>query len=118
MAEKHIHPAIQEELDMLRGRFPGKFELTLDEYAELFRISRHYASQHFYRINCGRHKIAHKRIGRTIIIPMLDMAYWLAQRRNDGVKKLILPSVEETRAAMASRRGFSSTPNWDYRKLC
>lgn len=117
MAEKHIHPAIQEELDMLRERFPNKQELTLDDYAAYFGIDRHYASQHFHRINCGRLKIAHKRIGKTIIIPLLDFAYWLAQHKVVNGKSLILPSAEETRAAMAHRRGFSSEPKWDYRKL-
>lgn len=117
MAEKHIHPAIQEELDMLRERFPGKQELTLDDYASYFCIDRHYASQHFYRINAGKLKIDHKRIGKLIIIPMLDFAYWLAKCKVVNGKQLILPTVEETRAAMTSRRGFSSVPKWDYRTL-
>lgn len=117
MSEKHIHPAIQEELDMLRERFPGKQELLLEDYADYFHIDRHYASQHFYRINCGKVKINHKRIGKLIIIPMLDFAYWLAQTKVVNGKSLILPSAAETKAAMNNRSGFTSTPNWDYRKL-
>jgi hypothetical protein len=118
MAEKHIHPAIQEELDMLKERFPGKQELFLEDYADYFHIDRHYASQHFYRINCGKLKINHKRIGKLIIIPMLDFAYWLAQNKVVNGKALILPSAEQTRAAMNNRRGFSSAPKYDdYRKL-
>jgi len=77
----NLHPAIEEELNMLKERFPGKLELTLDDYADYFSIDRHYASQHFSRINKGRYKIAHKRIGRKIIIPLLDFAYWLAQNK-------------------------------------
>ena len=117
MAERNIHPAIQEELDMLRERFPGKQELLLDDYADYFGIDRHYASQHFYRINTGRLKINHKRIGKLIIIPILDFAYWLAQQKVVNGKRLILPTAEETKAAMNNRRGFSSTPKWDYRNL-
>ena len=117
MSEKHIHPAIQEELDMLKERFPGKQELFLDDYADYFHIDRHYASQHFNRINDGKLKINHKRIGKLIIIPMLDFAYWLAQTKVVNGKALILPSAAQTKAAMNNRRGFSATPNWDYRKL-
>jgi hypothetical protein len=73
-----MHPAIQEELDMLHERFPGKCELTLDEYAEYFNIDRKYAPEHFAKMNHGPDKIGHKRIGRKIFIPMLDFAFWLA----------------------------------------
>ncbi len=114
---RHIHPAIQEELDMLKERFPTKLELTLDDYAEYFGIDRHYASQHFSRINAGKIKLAHKRIGKLIIIPTLDFAYWLAQHKIMNGRALILPSPEEVQASMKSRRGFSSAPKYDYRKL-
>ncbi|MDR2532133.1 MAG: hypothetical protein LBC82_04745 [Oscillospiraceae bacterium] len=77
----NTHPAIQEELEMLKERFPGKLELTLDEYADYFGIGRHYACQHFSRINSGKNKINHKRIGKLIIIPLIDFAYWLAQQK-------------------------------------
>jgi hypothetical protein len=76
-----MHPAIQEELEMLRERFPGKNELTFVEYAEYFGISRKFAPQHFARINRGPDKIGHKKIGRKTIIPFLDFAFWLANKK-------------------------------------
>ena len=113
-----LHPAIREELEMLRERFPGKVELSLDDYADYFGISRHYASQHLSRTNEGKNKIAHKRIGKTIIIPFIDFAYWLACHKIglDG-RPLILPSSDEIKQGMKGRRGFSNTPTYDYRKL-
>jgi len=102
-----IHPAIEEELSMLRERFPGKAELTLDDYAEYFGINRHYAAQHFFRTNRGPQKIAHKRIGRKrIIIPLADFAYWLAQKKVVDGRPLILPTPEQLRQDMKRRRGF------------
>ena len=112
-----MHDAIREELEMLHERFPGKSELTFDEYAEYFDISRHYASQHFSRMNAGRNKIAHKRFGKKIVIPMIDFAYWLAQHKVMNGSKVILPSEESVRESMKRRRGFSHTPKYDYRQL-
>ena len=113
-----LHPAIQEELDMLKERFPGKVELTLDDYADYFGISRSYAAQHFDRINQKRCKIAHKRIGRKrIIIPLIDFAYWLAQQKVVDGKPLILPTPEQLQQDMKRRRGFSADPKDDYRRL-
>jgi hypothetical protein len=112
-----IHPAIQEELDMLRERFPGKYELTLSDYADYFGISRHYASQHFNRMNRGREKIGHKRFGREIIIPTLDFAYWLARHKVIDGSLIMLPSQEELKESMKKRRGFSSQKKYDYRQL-
>lgn len=117
MSGRPIHPAIQEELDMLRERFPDKAELTLDEYAEYFEIGRHYACQHFSRINAGANKISHKRIGKKIIIPVLDFAYWLAQQKVVDGHALILPTEEDIKQSMKRRRGFSSTPKYDYRSV-
>ena len=111
-----IHPAIQEELDMLKCRFPGKVELTLDDYADYFGIGRAYASKHFMRKNKGNCKISHKRIGKRIIIPMLDFAYWLAQQKIVGGKALILQNKDDLQASMKHRRGFSAK-KYDYRNL-
>jgi len=113
-----IHPAIQEELDMLRERFPGKQELNLNDYAAYFEIDRHYASQHFSRINSGKRKIAHKRIGKTILIPFVDFAYWLASHKLDvNGKPIVITTQEEIKVAMKSRGGFSSTSVHNYRRL-
>ena len=80
-------------------------------------IDRHYACQHFSRINNGIHKIAHKRIGRKIIIPMLDFAYWLTQKKVVDGYALILPSEEDLKKDMKRRRGFSSAPKYNYRSI-
>ena len=113
-----IHPAIAKELEMLKERFPGKNELTLDEYAEYFGISRHYASQHFNRVNESQIKIDHKRIGKAIIIPFIDFAYWLACHKTSNGMPLVLPSLDVTRQGMKQRRGFSMKPDYgNYRKL-
>ena len=88
-----VHPAVADELNLLKERFQGKGELTLDDYADYFGISRHYASQHFMRANRGNIKIAHKRIGKNDFrIALIDFAYWLASKKIDanGVP-IILP---------------------------
>ncbi len=113
----NLHPAIEEELEMLREKFPGKTELTLDDYAAYFEINRQYASKHFLRKNNGPLKIAHKRIGKKIIIPLVDFAYWLAQHKVVDGHALVLPSEEELQNDMKRRRGFSPTKKYDYRRL-
>lgn len=112
-----IHPAVQEELDMLRERFPGVAELTLDEYAAYWGIARRYASQHFSRANGGAQKIGHKRIGRRIIIPVADFAYWLASKKIVDGAPLVLPAPDELKADMKNRRGFGSSGKTGYRAL-
>jgi len=110
-----MHLAIEEELSMLKERFPGKSEMTLDEYAVYFCITRHYASQHFSNINMGTIKINHKRIGKKIIIPFVDFAYWLAQKKIVDGKPFRLEGDIE--AEMKRRRGFSAAPKHNYRQL-
>ena len=117
MTNTKIHPAIQEELDMLRERYPNKTEITLDEYADYFGLERKYAGQHFRRLNEKSNKMSHKKLGRKIIIPLIDFAYWLAKQKVVEGKLLILPSREEVEKSMKSRRGFSSTPKYNYRSL-
>ena len=114
-----MHPAIQEELDMLKERFPGKVELTLDEYAEYNNISRRNAPRHFRTANNGKNKIGHKRIGKKIIIPILDFAYWLAQQKIVDGHALVLPCDGDLKQEMKRRRGFgqTNTPQYDYRRL-
>jgi hypothetical protein len=117
MTAATIHPAIQEELNMLRERFPGKVELTLDDYALYFGIGRRYACQHFGLKNRGPQKIGHKRIGKKIIIPLLDFAYWLAQQKVVNGQALVLPGQANIAESMKRRRGFCSTPKFEYRQL-
>jgi len=112
-----IHPAIQEELDMLRERFPGMTELTLDEYAEYHRIGRRNAARHFRSANRGVRKINHKQIGKTIIIPLIDFAYWLAQQKVVDGQSIVLPCDGDIKEVMKRRRGFNSAPQHEYRRL-
>jgi len=112
-----IHPAILEELTTLQERFPGMNELTLDEYADYNGIGRRNAARHFRRANEGRHKIGHKQIGKRIVIPMRDYAYWLAQQKIVDGSPLILPGDGDVNQTMKRRRGFSSTPQYEYRRL-
>ena len=102
---------------MLKERFPGKQELTLDDYAEYFQISRVYASKHLLRNNHGRFKIAHKRMGRRIIIPIIDFAYWLAQCKISDGRPIVMPTAEELRLDMKQRHGFNPKPKYNYRRL-
>jgi len=115
----NLHPAIQEELDMLKERFPGKLELSLNEYAEYFDIKRDNADRHFRNVNRkSKNKIASKRIGQKYIIPILDFAYWLAQQKIVDGQALILPGYGDLKQEMKRRRGFGSAPaRHDYRRL-
>ena len=110
-----MHAAISEELEMLRQRFPGKSELSLDDYAEYFGLRRQYAPQHFCNINRGSHKINHKRIGRKITIPLLDFAHWLARHKVVDGKPLQLSGG--IKAEMKRRRGFAQAQSSDYRGI-
>lgn len=112
-----MHPAVKEELDALKERFPGKTELTLDEYADYFGIGRRGASRHFNRQNSGPRKIGHKRVGRKLIIPMLDFAYWLAQHKVVDGMPLTLNLAGDVNQAMKRRRGFCQTQDYGYRQL-
>ena len=103
------HPAIIAELDILRKLFPGKEQLTLDDYAEYYQINSRYAAQHFSRANKQKIKIAHKRIGKTILISVLDFAYYQAQHKiTDSGDLLILPEPDKLSVSMKRRRGFCS----------
>ena len=86
------------ELNMLKARYPGKMELTYDEYADYFGISRHHASQHF---KARRKEIPHKQIGKKVIIPMVDFAFWLAQQKVVNGKPILLTQADKKR-----QRGF------------
>ena len=108
-----MHPAVKEELDMLKEQFPNKTAMTLDDYAEYFGISRRYAPEHFAKANMSRHRINHRRIGRKISIPLLDFAYWLAQQKIVDGKPLLLNIDVD----MKRRRGFGQAQKHDYRSV-
>ena len=117
MTEQRIHPAIREELEMLQQRFPGKQELTMDDYAEYWCISRHYVTQHLSRLNKRHPKLDYKRVGRRFIFPMLEFAYFLAQCKVVNGAPIMLSTSEDLKDSMKRRRGFSSKPSYNYRSL-
>jgi hypothetical protein len=86
------------ELNMLRERYPGKSEITYDEYADYFDIGRHHASAHF---NKRKSEIAHKQIGRKVTIPLIDFAYYLAKQKFVSGKRVVLTPND-----MKRKRGF------------
>jgi DNA polymerase III epsilon subunit-like protein len=113
-----MHPAIKEELDMLRERFPGKSEATLDDWAAYFGIDRRNAPRHFNRETQDGKTIGHKKIGKrgSPVIPMLDFAYWLAQRKVVDGMPLVLNGGGNIKTEMKRRRGFCA-PQHEYRQL-
>jgi len=114
----NVHPAILEEISVLRALFPGKEEMTLNEYAAYFGIGRANAARHFKDMNKGPRKIGHKRIGRKVIIPIVDFAFWLAHKKVLESGEILIMPYDNINDAMKRRRGFSSKYNYDnYRRL-
>ena len=91
---------IAAELSMLRERYPDTPELTFDQYADYFEISRHHASQHF---NKRRKEIPHKQIGRKVTILLSDFALYLANQKIVNGRRLTLTADD-----MKRKRGFCS----------
>ena len=86
-----MHPLVKKELDDLKERFPGKTEMTLDEWAVYFGIRRTYASQHFKLVTAGDIKVAYKRVGKRYVIKFKDFAFWLAQHYENDAMLRTLP---------------------------
>ena len=95
------HPLIKAEHDNLLIQFPGRALINLDEYAELFRISRRLASQHLHRRG-----IPYTKIGRIVYVNLTDLATYLAQCKQ-GVNTPKIMSSINYKEEMKRRRGFS-----------
>ena len=96
-----INSSVQAELENLQIQFGKQSMLTLDDYAELYRIPRHRASQHL-----RRRGIPAIKEGKSLYISMLDLAKYKADRKEGRPTGLTLATASyEDR--MKSRRGFS-----------
>ncbi|MDR2558897.1 MAG: helix-turn-helix domain-containing protein [Oscillospiraceae bacterium] len=95
-----LHSLVRQELDNLEIQFPGQAQINLDEYAELYKINRRYASQHLQRRN-----IPATKEGKCLYISMTDLATYKAQRKS-GKNPLIIPPHDGVSAEMKRRRGF------------
>lgn len=96
-----LHPAIRHELDALEIQFPGKAYLTLDDYAALYNIDRHYASKHLKRKG-----IPATKEGQSIYVSTLDLAIYKANRKL-GNKAPLLADKMDVKDEMRRRRGFA-----------
>ena len=99
----NLHPLIRQELDSFSLQFPSKSHINLDQYAELYGISRRNASQHL-----RRRGIPYTKEGRDVYISLIDLATYKAQRKQ-GVNNPIItkPSPGQLAQEMKNRRGFS-----------
>lgn len=109
-----MHEAVARELAALKERYPGKTELSMDDYADCFGIKRHYASRHLRNINKGTPKIAYRRIGNVITIPILYFAYWKAQTLKVDEKSLELPPLITLMVDTKRTRGFCAPSKTNY----
>jgi hypothetical protein len=89
--EARLYSAAAEELQTLKERYPDRAELTLDDYADYWGISRRFASQHLQRLNQSKIKLTYRRIGRRITFPLLDFAVFLAQHRIENGAAIEIP---------------------------
>jgi len=97
---KNLHPLIRDELDNLAIQFPGQSQIDLDQYAELYKIGRRYASRHLKRRN-----IPATKEGRCIYISMLDLATYKAKRKMGNDPLIVKP--RDIKEEMNRNRGFS-----------
>jgi hypothetical protein len=79
---------------MLKERYPNKAELSLEDYADFWGISRRFAAQHLQRINKGRVKLTYRRIGRRITFPLVAFAEFLAKNRVEDGKPIDITPFE------------------------
>ena len=96
LANQHV----AKEYDNLRLQFGNKSHLDLDDYSALFRCDRSKASRHL-----KMRGIPHVKVGQKILIPTLEVAYYLAKqmaKRKNEV--LVFPETNEDKK---SRTGFS-----------
>jgi hypothetical protein len=94
--EARLHKAVAEELQMLKERYPDRAELTLDDYADYWGISRRFAAQHLQRLNQKKIKLTYRRIGRRFTFPLIAFAEFLAKNRVEDGKPLEIPTFERS----------------------
>ena len=95
-----MHKLVKAELDNLELQFPGKCQLDLDQYAELYNIGRRTASRHL-----RRRGIPATKEGRELYISTLDLAIYKA-RCKIGPNAPLLQEIDY-KTEMRSRRGIN-----------
>ncbi len=89
---------VKAELYNLQLQFGVKTMLTLDDYAQLYGISRRNASTHL-----RRKQIPFTKEGKELFVSVLDLAIYKAQRKSGpDLARNIGPKED-----MSRRRGFS-----------
>ena len=96
LANQHV----AKEYDNLRLQFGNKSHLDLDDYSALFRCDRSKASRHL-----KMRGIPHSKVGQKILIPILEVAYYLAKQMAKRKNEVLV--FPETKEAMNGRTGFA-----------
>ena len=96
-----MHRLIRQELDNLAIQFPGKSQINLDEYSELYGVKRKDAAHHL-----RRRGIPATKEGRSLYISMTDLATYKAQKKL-GNNPLIPGFRDGVAKEMENRRGFN-----------
>ena len=91
---------VAKEYDNLRLQFGNKSHLDLDDYSALFRCDRSKASRHL-----KMRGIPHIKVGQKILIPILEVALYLAKQTAKRENRVHVFS--ETIEDKKSRTGFA-----------
>ena len=95
-----MNALVKSELDNLQLQFPNQSQIDLDQYSQLYGITRRNASRHL-----RRRKIPATKEGKGVYISILDLAVYKAKCKVGTDKMLILQN--NTPNDMKSRRGFN-----------
>ena len=92
------NPDVKAELDNLQTQFGNKAYLDMDDYADLYKIDRRYASRH-----ARRRDMPITKEGRGLYISMLDLAIYKVRCKTG---KSVM-AEKDSKNEMKRRRGFS-----------
>jgi len=93
------NPHVKTELDALEIQFGRVAQLTVKEYAELYRIDPRYASRH-----AKRRGIPTSKEGKDIYFNVIDLAVYKATRKHG---QHALQKKRNSADEMNRRRGFN-----------
>ena len=94
------NPYVQEELENLQIQFGTKSLLTADDYCILFNTGKVQVSRHM-----KRRDIPHVKIGNALYVPMLDLAFYLAQKKAERDGRIL--AVKRPKDSAKNQRGFA-----------
>jgi hypothetical protein len=97
-----VHPLIKAELENLERKFGSKPMLTLDDYAELYGVSRQNAGR-----NLKNRGIPAIKAGKNVYISITELATYLAKKKSDQLLTLAPVAPSD----MKSRRGINQLAN-------